>query len=60
MLKHIKDENLTIKGDWNAGVGCRKEGTVISEHSLGERNDIGYHSTDFSIKHRLVTNSTLF
>ena len=61
LMKYVKgDENLIIMWDWNVSVGKGKEGKVLGEHGLGNRNKRGERLIEFCSKHSLVVANTLF
>ncbi|XP_039290975.1 craniofacial development protein 2-like [Nilaparvata lugens] len=61
VLNYVKDnETLIILGDWNAVVGEGRDGEVIGEYGLGNRNERGQRLVDFCVEKNFVIANTIF
>ncbi|XP_049864013.1 craniofacial development protein 2-like [Schistocerca gregaria] len=54
------DENLIVMGDWYSVVGKGREGNVVGEYELGQRNERGSHLVEFCTEHNLIIGNTWF
>ncbi|XP_049829376.1 craniofacial development protein 2-like [Schistocerca gregaria] len=54
------DENLIVMGDWNSVVGKGREGNVVGEYGLGQRNERGSRLVEFCTEHNLIIANTWF
>uniref|UniRef100_A0A8D8XEA4 Craniofacial development protein 2 n=1 Tax=Cacopsylla melanoneura TaxID=428564 RepID=A0A8D8XEA4_9HEMI len=54
------EDNLIVMGDMNATVGEEREGTIVGQYGLGDRNERGRRLIEFCARNKLVISNTHF